>query len=85
MLAYYNERAPDYEEAYTLGSGTASITDPSRFLILDSAWTELRAKFNRKEELRRALRQRLLRRLLSLRDQLNGRWMRKWPAIGRLE
>jgi hypothetical protein len=23
MLAYYNERAPEYEEAYTLGTGTA--------------------------------------------------------------
>lgn len=29
MLAYYNERAPEYEEAYTLGIGTASISDPS--------------------------------------------------------
>jgi len=25
MLAYYNERAPECEEAYTLGTGTASI------------------------------------------------------------
>jgi demethylmenaquinone methyltransferase/2-methoxy-6-polyprenyl-1,4-benzoquinol methylase len=31
MLAYYDERAPDYEEAYTLGTGTASITDPAVF------------------------------------------------------
>jgi ubiquinone/menaquinone biosynthesis C-methylase UbiE len=31
MLAYYSERAPDYEEAYTRGSGTASITDPTVF------------------------------------------------------
>jgi SAM-dependent methyltransferase len=31
MLEYYNERAPEYEEAYTLGTGTASITDPSVF------------------------------------------------------
>lgn len=31
MLAYYNERAPEYEEAYTLGTGTASITDPEVF------------------------------------------------------
>jgi ubiquinone/menaquinone biosynthesis C-methylase UbiE len=31
MLAYYNERASEYEEAYTLGTGTASITDPSVF------------------------------------------------------
>jgi len=31
MLAYYNERAPEYEEAYTLGTGTASIRDPEVF------------------------------------------------------
>ncbi len=31
MLAYYNERAAEYEEAYTRGTGTASITDPSVF------------------------------------------------------
>jgi demethylmenaquinone methyltransferase/2-methoxy-6-polyprenyl-1,4-benzoquinol methylase len=31
MLAYYNERAPEYEEAYTLGTGTASIQDSSVF------------------------------------------------------
>ena len=31
MLDYYNERAPEYEEAYTLGTGTASITDPGVF------------------------------------------------------
>jgi ubiquinone/menaquinone biosynthesis C-methylase UbiE len=31
MLSYYNERAPDYEEAYTLGTGTASIPDPEVF------------------------------------------------------
>lgn len=31
MLAYYNERAAEYEEAYTLGTGTASITEPSVF------------------------------------------------------
>ena len=27
MLAYYDERAPDYEQAYTEGTGTASIDD----------------------------------------------------------
>ena len=27
MLAYYDERAPDYEQAYTDGTGTASIED----------------------------------------------------------
>ena len=31
MLAYYDERAPEYEEAYTLGTGTASIRDPEVF------------------------------------------------------
>ena len=31
MLAYYNERAHEYEEAYTRGTGTASITDPTVF------------------------------------------------------
>ncbi len=31
MLAYYDERAPEYEEAYTRGTGTASITDPGVF------------------------------------------------------
>ena len=31
MLEYYNERAPEYEEAYTLGTGTTSLTDTSIF------------------------------------------------------
>ena len=31
MLAYYDQRAPEYEEAYTLGTGTASIPDPEVF------------------------------------------------------
>lgn len=31
MLAYYDERAPEYEEAYTRGTGTASISDPEVF------------------------------------------------------
>jgi demethylmenaquinone methyltransferase/2-methoxy-6-polyprenyl-1,4-benzoquinol methylase len=31
MLDYYNERAPEYEEAYTIGTGTASIPDPEVF------------------------------------------------------
>lgn len=31
MLAYYDERAPEYEEAYTRGTGTASIADPEVF------------------------------------------------------
>lgn len=32
MLAYYDERAPEYEEAYLLGTGTASIPDPAVFV-----------------------------------------------------
>lgn len=31
MLRYYDERAAEYEEAYTLGTGTASIPDPEVF------------------------------------------------------
>jgi len=31
MLAYYNERASEYEEAYSRGTGTSSITDPTVF------------------------------------------------------
>jgi SAM-dependent methyltransferase len=32
MLAYYNERAPEYEEAYIRGTGTSSIHDPKVFI-----------------------------------------------------
>jgi ubiquinone/menaquinone biosynthesis C-methylase UbiE len=31
MLRYYDERAPEYEDAYVLGTGTASIPDPEVF------------------------------------------------------
>ena len=31
MLAYYDQRATEYEEVYTLGTGTASIPDPEVF------------------------------------------------------
>lgn len=31
MLRYYDERASEYEEAYVLGTGTASIPDPKVF------------------------------------------------------
>jgi demethylmenaquinone methyltransferase/2-methoxy-6-polyprenyl-1,4-benzoquinol methylase len=31
MLRYYDARAPDYEEAYQLGTGTSSISDPEVF------------------------------------------------------
>jgi ubiquinone/menaquinone biosynthesis C-methylase UbiE len=33
MLRYYDERAPDYEEAYVLGTGRASIADPAVFKV----------------------------------------------------
>ena len=31
MLRYYDERASEYEEAYAVGTGTASIPDPQIF------------------------------------------------------
>ena len=31
MLRYYDERAAEYEDAYVLGTGTASISDPTVF------------------------------------------------------
>ena len=31
MLRYYDERAPEYEQAYTAGTGTSSITDGAVF------------------------------------------------------
>ena len=31
MLAYYDQRAAEYEEAFTLGTGTSSIQDPEVF------------------------------------------------------
>jgi ubiquinone/menaquinone biosynthesis C-methylase UbiE len=31
MLTYYDERAAEYEEVYTLGTGSASISDPEVF------------------------------------------------------
>jgi ubiquinone/menaquinone biosynthesis C-methylase UbiE len=33
MLQYYDERAPEYEEAYVLGTGTSSIADPTVFRV----------------------------------------------------
>ena len=32
MFRYYDERAPEYEDAYLMGTGTASIRDPRVFL-----------------------------------------------------
>ena len=31
MFRYYDERAPEYEDAYVKGTGTASIPDPDVF------------------------------------------------------
>src|ERR1043166_8867731 len=31
MLRYYDERASEYEDAYVLGTGTSSISDPTVF------------------------------------------------------
>ena len=31
MFRYYDERAPEYEDAYVLGTGTASMPDPNVF------------------------------------------------------
>jgi ubiquinone/menaquinone biosynthesis C-methylase UbiE len=33
MLQYYDERAPEYDDAYLRGTGTASIRDPSVFQL----------------------------------------------------
>jgi demethylmenaquinone methyltransferase/2-methoxy-6-polyprenyl-1,4-benzoquinol methylase len=47
MFAYYNERAPEYEEAYTLGTGTASIRDPEVFKTEARVLREVVAKTTR--------------------------------------
>jgi len=41
MFRYYDERAPEYEEAYVLGTGTASIPDPEVFRREASLLTEV--------------------------------------------
>ena len=45
MLEYYNERAPEYEETYTLGTGTASISDPGVFIADITRLVEVVARF----------------------------------------
>ena len=47
MLRYYDERAPEYEEAYTLGTGTASISDPEVFQSEAEALTGVVRRFGR--------------------------------------
>lgn len=49
MLAYYDERAPEYEEAYTLGTGTASISDPNVFITDIAHLVEVVARFGHGE------------------------------------
>jgi ubiquinone/menaquinone biosynthesis C-methylase UbiE len=45
MLTYYDERAPEYEEAYTLGTGTASIPDPEVFKGEARVLTDIVSRF----------------------------------------
>lgn len=47
MFRYYDERAPEYEEAYVLGTGTASIPDPDVFRREASILTGIAARFVR--------------------------------------
>jgi len=47
MLRYYDDRAPEYEEAYTLGTGTASISDPEVFKSEADALTGVVRRFGR--------------------------------------
>jgi ubiquinone/menaquinone biosynthesis C-methylase UbiE len=41
MLRYYDERAAEYEEAYTRGTGTSSIADPEVFRVEAMALTRV--------------------------------------------
>jgi ubiquinone/menaquinone biosynthesis C-methylase UbiE len=47
MLRYYDERASEYEEAYVLGTGTASIPDPEVFRSEASLLTRIVEQFAR--------------------------------------
>src|SRR4029453_6476731 len=47
-LRYYDERASEYEEAYVLGTGTASIPDPEVFRREASILTGLVERFGRR-------------------------------------
>ena len=47
MKDYYNERATEYEEAYTLGTGTASIETPGLFKSEAIAVSKVVEKFGR--------------------------------------
>jgi demethylmenaquinone methyltransferase/2-methoxy-6-polyprenyl-1,4-benzoquinol methylase len=45
MFRYYDERAPEYEEAYTRGTGTSSISDPDVFRRDAAALTAVVRRF----------------------------------------
>jgi demethylmenaquinone methyltransferase/2-methoxy-6-polyprenyl-1,4-benzoquinol methylase len=47
MFRYYDERAAEYEEAYVLGTGTASIPDSEVFLREATLLTEVVERFAR--------------------------------------
>jgi demethylmenaquinone methyltransferase/2-methoxy-6-polyprenyl-1,4-benzoquinol methylase len=47
MFRYYDERASEYEEAYVLGTGTASIPDPEVFRCEASLLTGIVERFAR--------------------------------------
>ena len=47
MRRYYDERASEYEEAYVLGTGTASIPDPEVFRREASLLTQIVEHFAR--------------------------------------
>ena len=45
MRAYYDERAGEYEELYTLGTGPASISDPNAYKGESAALSKMVAEF----------------------------------------
>jgi SAM-dependent methyltransferase len=45
MLRYYDERAPDYEDAYVLGTGRASIANPRVFPVEAARLAEVVERF----------------------------------------
>jgi demethylmenaquinone methyltransferase/2-methoxy-6-polyprenyl-1,4-benzoquinol methylase len=47
MFQYYDERAPEYEEAYVRGTGTASIPDPQVFRAEAETLTRIVERFAR--------------------------------------
>jgi hypothetical protein len=43
MLAYFEEQASEYEDAYTFGTGTSSIRDAEVFKLRLASWPASRA------------------------------------------